>query len=491
MDWAEGCPVESDYTFGYYRQLNPVFARFALVTAGIAAPAIHTACELGYGHGVSAAIHQAASGATWWGTDFMPGQAAHAQELAGPGAVLAEQSFAEFCSRPDLPDFDFVCAHGIWSWVSAENRAVIVDFLRRKLRPGGIFYVSYNTEVGWAALHPFRHLLLRHTELMSPRSLARVEAIRQAMPFIKRVFDAQSVYTAQNPMASFMLAHTAQNVSPYDPHEYLVQHWQPMNVADVAAELAPAKLSYGCSARLLDQMPALTRTPEQQALMDGIADPEFSETVGDVMSGLRFRRDYWVKGPRTLGPAERSHAVADLRVVLVEAPGDVSQIRAQTPVGEVTLPMETFKPVIEELSDHLPHRLGDLAGTLSSAGMGASHVLQAVLVLCEIGLLQPAHSVDAAIETASGLAAALNARILARARHRGELGHLSRPVTGGATEVTRLEQLLLLAEQSKASPEDVACSIAAELDMPVLEVHRKAETFQSGRRNILRKQRVM
>ena len=71
---------------------------------------------------------------------------------SGAAAKLFDQAFAEFCARPDLPDFDFIGLHGIWSWISDENRAVIVDFIRRKLKVGGVLYISYNTQPGWAAI---------------------------------------------------------------------------------------------------------------------------------------------------------------------------------------------------------------------------------------------------------------------------------------------------------------------------------------------------
>ncbi len=491
MEWAEGYPAGSDYTFGYYRQLNPVFARFALATAGIAAPPIRTACELGYGQGVSAAMHAAASGAEWWGTDFMPGQAAYARTLAGPGAHLAEQSFAEFCARDDLPEFDFVCAHGIWSWVSAENRAVVVDFLRRKLRPGGIFYVSYNTEVGWAGLHPFRHLLLRHTELMSAPGTPPTEALRQAVPFLERVFAAQAVYAAQNPMAPAMLARIAQAPSAYHAHEYLGQHWNPMSHATVAAELAPAKLSYGCSARILDRVTSLTLLPQQRTLMDGIRDPGFRATVEEVLTGVRFRRDYWVKGPRTPGASEQAEVLADLRVVLVEPPDDVGAVRPNTHSGEVDLPAAMFRPLLDTLADHRPQRLGDLVEGLAAQGLGSRDVVQAALVLCDLGVLQPAHDDDAAVADAARPSAVLNARILARARHGGEIGHLASPATGGATEVTRLQQLLLLAEQDRASPAEQAGFAAATLGQPAAEMIAAAGRFHAGRRQVLRTQGVI
>jgi hypothetical protein len=65
--------------------------------------------ELGYGQGLSANLHAAASLVQWWGTDFNPSQAAFAGEaaaVAGSGAHLSDEAFAEFAGREDLPDFD-------------------------------------------------------------------------------------------------------------------------------------------------------------------------------------------------------------------------------------------------------------------------------------------------------------------------------------------------------------------------------------------------
>jgi hypothetical protein len=151
------------YTYGYYSELNPLNTQLTFLYASVAPPKIVNACELGFGQGVSLNVHAAASTVRWWGTDFNPAQAGFAQELAaagGSGASLFDESFAEFCSRPDLPQMDYVGLHGIWSWISDENRAVIVDFVRRKLNVGGVLYVSYNTQPGLgghgAYARPFR-----------------------------------------------------------------------------------------------------------------------------------------------------------------------------------------------------------------------------------------------------------------------------------------------------------------------------------------------
>lgn len=169
-EWSAGYMADIDYTYGYYTELNPLRARLALLQAGLHAPAMAQACELGFGQGVTVNLHAAASGVQWTGTDFNPAHASFAQDLAGVvgrGTPLQEQAFEAFCQRSDLPDFDFIGMHGIWSWVSDANRAILVDFLERKLRPGGVLYVSYNTQPGWAAMAPMRDLLAEHAQTMS------------------------------------------------------------------------------------------------------------------------------------------------------------------------------------------------------------------------------------------------------------------------------------------------------------------------------------
>lgn len=146
-DWSAGYVADIGYTYGYYSELNPLRLNLAFLNAGLAFPQVGAACELGFGQGMSANFHAAASIVQWSGTDFNPSQAAFAQELsrvAGSGAALFDEAFDAFCHRNDLPEFDFIGLHGIWSWISDENRAVIVDFIRRKLKVGGVALLRFS-----------------------------------------------------------------------------------------------------------------------------------------------------------------------------------------------------------------------------------------------------------------------------------------------------------------------------------------------------------
>lgn len=167
MDWTAGYVADIGYTYGYYTELNPERARLGLLNAGYDCPKFETACELGFGQGVSINIHAASTNTQWWGNDFNPIQAAHAAKMgsfSGANLTVSDDSFEEFLNRNDLPDFDFIGMNGIWSWINDHNRAVLVEFIKRKLKIGGVLYVSYNTQPGWGAFAPVRNLMTAYGE---------------------------------------------------------------------------------------------------------------------------------------------------------------------------------------------------------------------------------------------------------------------------------------------------------------------------------------
>ena len=64
--------------------------------------------------------------------------------------------------RTDTPVLDYIALHGIRSWVSDENRDVIVNYIREKLKPGGVYYIDYKTLPGWATFLRLQQLLNEH-----------------------------------------------------------------------------------------------------------------------------------------------------------------------------------------------------------------------------------------------------------------------------------------------------------------------------------------
>lgn len=221
-DWTAGYVADIGYTFGYYTELNPLRVKLGFLNMGLAFPEMGAACELGFGQGLSANIHAAASVTQWCGTDFNPSQAGFAQELAsvsGSGAKLYDDAFADFAARTDLPDFDYIGIHGIWSWISDENRRIMVEFIRRKLKVGGVLYISYNTLPGWGAFAPMRHLMTEHAEIIGAEGHGIVSRINGALEFSEKLLATNPAFVRANPQVAERVKKLKEQNRHYLAHE--------------------------------------------------------------------------------------------------------------------------------------------------------------------------------------------------------------------------------------------------------------------------------
>lgn len=493
-DWTAGYIADINYTYGYYSALNPLRKNLAFLYAGLACPEVGIACDLGFGQGVSVNIHAAASPIAWWGTDFNPAQAGFAQELAdasGNGAQLFDQSFAEFCSRPDLPVFDYIGLHGIWSWISDENRTVLVDFVHRRLKPGGVLYISYNTHPGWSAFLPMRHLLSEYASVMDAPGVSIASRIDHALAFAEKFLETKPLYAQNNPQVAARFAAIQGEDRNYLAHEYFNRSWSPITFAEMAHWLAPAKLGYACSAQYHDHIEKLNLSDVQKEFLSGIPDPMFRESLRDLMVDQLFRRDYWVKGVRRLSSREQAEKLRRQRVILTfHRPGIVLKVNG--PRGEGSLQEEIYDPILDALADHEPRTLGWIEQEVRELGIDFKQVMQAIMMLIGMGALHPAQE-ESVIAEARTRTDPLNAHLLAISPGMEELTYLASPVTGGGYHVSRFSLLFLLARaQGRKHPDEwagFAWEILAEQDLKIIHEGKTLETNEENMAELARRAR--
>ena len=460
MNWTSGYVSEIDYTYGYYGELNPSKLRLACLSANIAPPSAGPLryLELGYGQGMSINIHAAAFPGEFWGTDFNPTQVAHARSLAeasGSGVVLLDDSFAEFAARPNVPEFDIIGLHGIWSWVSDENRRVIVDIIRRKLKVGGIVYNSYNCLPGWAPAMPLRHLMTLHADLVGSDATGMVGKIEGAISFAKQVVDSGALYFRANPAVGERLKRIAEENRNYLAHEFFNRDWEVMPFSDVARWLDDAKVSFVASAHLLDHVEAVNLTAEGRKLLADIRHPILRQSVRDYFINQQFRRDVFVKGPRRLSRLDQGEVMRSQAFVLTSHPDGI-QMKVTGALGEATLQEPIYRPVIEALADDnfAPKTLGQLSGHAKLNSLNFMQICEVLLVLSGANHVHPAQPVS---KESQQRCAALNRHICERARGNGDIAYLASPVTGSGVSVDRFQQLFLLAaKHGKKTPAEEA-----------------------------------
>lgn len=452
VDWASGYVTDLGYTHGFYRELTPAILRFAALARGfetcIKLSGPITYCELGCGQGLSANLLAAANPEMeLYATDFNPEQISSARRLAeaaGSANIhFFDDSFAQFEARKDLPKFDIIALHGIYSWIAEEHRNTIVRFIDAHLKPGGLVYISYNCLPGWAGLAPLRQLM-RMGVADSPGALSskidasfasidRLEAIGakyfRAIPNLKAQFDKLKSMNRN-----------------YLAHEYLNADWTLFYHSDVAAELDRARLSYVASAHLLDHVDSINLTADQQTLLREVSNTAKRETLRDYIVNQQFRRDIFGRGAIPLSAGELHEKWLDSQFALT-TPADALTMKVRGTLGEATLQDKTYKPLIEAFVN--------AGGALSIrqilkrdkaiANIGWQRLQQAITILVGAGHLQPCLPDTASEARRKKSTRAFNSAVMERARYSAELQYLAAPVTGGALPVDRIQQLFIMA----------------------------------------------
>ncbi|WP_027967249.1 class I SAM-dependent methyltransferase [Halomonas halocynthiae] len=485
-DWTSGYVADIDYTFGYYNELNPLRINLAFINAGLRPPDVINACELGFGQGMSTNLHAAASNINWYGTDFNPNQAAFAQHLANisqSDAKLYDDAFDEFASREELPEFDFIGLHGIWSWISDENRTIVVDFIRRKLKVGGVLYISYNTQPGWAAMVPMRDLLVEHSDVMSASGAGILTRVDEAMEFADKLLKTNPRFAQDNPQIKGRIEKMRGDNKHYLAHEYFNRDWEPMGFSKMASWLSPAKLKWATSARYTDNIDNIQLSEDQRALLNSISDPMFSETVKDFCTNRMFRTDLWVKGGRRLSMIEQQDMLEQQRVMLTASPDSI-ELKITTSQGGFTLREDIYNPVIEVLADHQPISVGELRKRLEGHNISLAALGNAITILAAKGALEAVQQ-DTDIEKAKPTSHRLNRHLLNQVRSGNETNLLASPVTGGGVRISLFHQMFLLAYiEGTTAPQSMADNAWSILSAQNKLVIKEGKTLSEPQDNI-------
>jgi SAM-dependent methyltransferase len=169
-DVADGASLAEKYdTVAYAAQANPLshvsHAATVATLLGMNPPAPRDCrvLELGCSDGANLLpMAESLPHASFLGCDIAPRAIAAAKQTAAEVA-LANVTFVEQDLRElvlDSGPFDYIVAHGVYSWVPAPVRDALFEIAARHLGENGVMFVSYNTYPGchirraaWDILH--------------------------------------------------------------------------------------------------------------------------------------------------------------------------------------------------------------------------------------------------------------------------------------------------------------------------------------------------
>ena len=388
--WNEGYVSDIPYSIGFYREMTPVHIGFCAASIGSGVGTVLNAqrvLELGFGMGLGFVLGAAANPSIHFeGCDFNPEHAAHARDLAAAtgltNVTITDSSFQDIAraANDGQADLDLIVLHGILSWVSAEAREAIVEIARKRLKPGGMLYVSYNCYPGWAQLAPLQRLMREVAKRTGANSAANMEA---ALALFSELTTEDARYFTANNLVTARLGKMQTMARSYLAHEYLNADWTIFHVADVATLFANAKLSFLASATISENIDVVSLPEPMRARVAAANDAVWKETLRDFGSNKQFRRDIYARGVGAATARETNALLDSFRFVLA-IPRDKVTYKIQGALSELDANPELYGAMCDLLSVKISS-LSEVAALPAFTKAGRVGALQALALMVHGG----------------------------------------------------------------------------------------------------------
>jgi len=381
--------TDTGYSATFTPYLAPDWLDLTALISGFAPPVRgdgFSFCELACGRGLTAAVLAATHpDGVFHAVDLMPEHIAYARRLVERAVIgnltLHSLDFAG-AGRLELPRFQYIVAHGVYSWIDARAREDLRRFIDCHLAPGGLVYLSYNAMPGWALDLPFKHLVAAFAQAAPGDSIARFAAAETAL---RRLSAAGMPALRTSPMFMRVLPRNRERLSAaYFAHEYLAPAWQPLYVTEARAELATIGLRPVGSAILADNFDSFVLRATQRDALAEIDDDDRRELVRDCMLMTRFRCDVFCRDALTLSEGEQRRSILRRRFALV-VPAPLATYSMQTAAGRLRFDNPLAHRIVAALAQG-PQPLRRL-------GSPGDLVVNA-LALASAGIIRPVNNSD-------------------------------------------------------------------------------------------------
>ncbi len=328
--------------------------------------------ELGCGDGTNlVSMALSLPGASFVGVDAARAAVERGRSLVAAlglsNVVLEAGTFEQFELSPG--SFDYVVAHGVYSWVTAPTRDRLLELCRLALSERGVAYVSYDALPGGRLKQVLRDMLLFHTAAVEDPG----ERLAQARSLLGFLIDG---WSAGHEFGALMSRHAERLLGRSDEtlfHDELAADNEPVYFHQFAAHASRHGLQYLAEADFFEMQTGAL--PEQASKeLTGVADPLIQEQYLDFLKGRMFRQTLLCGAehpldrrprPRLLGrlavssPARATESPASDGRTTIEGPTGATLTTGHPLVAQALERVGTSWPGAVWVSDVLPDEVED------------------------------------------------------------------------------------------------------------------------------------
>ena len=235
------------------------------------------------------------------------------------GLQNLELIHGDICEFKSDEKFDYIIAHGVFSWVPDFVKDAILRVVRENLSQNGVAFISYNVYPGWKIKDVVRDLMLLAAKDQNSTE-ERLKAAKEALLIFKEILLAKDneIYEKQIPLKVllFWIDNILSKSDFYVAHEFLEEINDPFYFKDFNAMLVKNELAYLCECGLED----ILAPNIGMELADSYKDKKFKDRIDleqfiDIVSNRVFRQSLIVH-------AKAYESVANKQI----GPSDVNKI---------------------------------------------------------------------------------------------------------------------------------------------------------------------
>jgi SAM-dependent methyltransferase len=240
--WSQdGYVTEIPYTRSFLRYQTPIAMSFAAQLNGFQAPDFRkpfTYCDLGCGEAVTLlALAEAYPQGTFTGVDMNPDHIGNATALAQDAKLtnirFIEGTFDDFAVQTG-ESFDYIAAHGVFSWVSESIAKSMTHAAQARLKDGGLFYFCHYVLPGGVSTETMFHLV---QSVLSDEDAPIIERAKNALIELRKLEKAGAPIFNEHPSLRDELKGLERRDVRYLVHEFCNRHFRPKFFKDVVVDL--------------------------------------------------------------------------------------------------------------------------------------------------------------------------------------------------------------------------------------------------------------
>lgn len=259
---------------------------------------------------------------------------------------------------PELGTYDYIIAHGVFSWVPIEVQEKILMICKEQLSPNGVAYISYNTYPGWHMRGMIRDMMRYHTERFNG-PVVKVRQARALLDFLQQsVRDEKSAYTILLRQEVETIRRQADH---YLYHEHLEEVNDPTYFYQFVERAEKHGLQFLAEARVGTMYTANFGPDVEKTLRILATDLVQMEQYMDFLRNRMFRETLLCHKDRLLERMIAPQSIFDMYVSSIARtdPNQPVDILAQTPASYFSpsgMSMTTSQPLMKAAMQLLQER---------------------------------------------------------------------------------------------------------------------------------------